>query len=79
MRHARMKNEWHKWHTSTENSPFQTLKTIAKRSMAQLQVWSREEFGDRDKKLKELIGKLKHAKENNIQYERGNEIINIER
>lgn len=55
------------------------FKTIVKKSLAQLKCWSKEEFGCRDKKLKELMRKLKRAKESNLQYESGNEIRHIER
>lgn len=54
------------------------FKTIAKSSMAQLKLWSKDEFGGREKKLKELLGKLKSAKESNLQFENGNEIKHTE-
>ena len=74
-----MKNEWLKWHTNTRTSLVQMFKIVAKNSMAQLQVWSREEFGDRNKKLKKLIKKLQDAKENSCQYEKENDIISTEK
>ena len=55
------------------------FKIVAKNSMAQLQVWSMEKFGDKNKKLKELIKKLLDAKENSCQYEKENDIISIEK
>lgn len=61
-----VKMEWLKWHTNTETNPAQKFKTIVKSSLGQLQLWSREQFGGRDKKLKELLKKLKNAKENRI-------------
>ena len=46
--------------------------------MARLILWSKEEFGERDKKLKVLLGKLKKAKENHDQLNSGREIQNLE-
>ncbi|KAH9728345.1 putative reverse transcriptase/RNA-dependent DNA polymerase [Citrus sinensis] len=46
--------------------------------MARLILWSKEEFGERDKKLKVLLGKLKKAKENHDQLNSGREIRNLE-
>ncbi|KAH9800276.1 hypothetical protein KPL71_000599 [Citrus sinensis] len=62
-----------------ETSPVQKFKTIARSSLAQFQSWSRREFGGRDKKLKELLQKLKQAKADGLQYDRGREITHIER
>lgn len=55
------------------------FQTVAKRSMAQLILWSQERFGGRDKKLKKLVKRLKQAKERDDQYEKGNEIKRIEK
>ncbi|KAH9761875.1 putative reverse transcriptase/RNA-dependent DNA polymerase [Citrus sinensis] len=74
-----VKSEWFKWNTNMETSPVQKFKTIARSSLAQLQSWSRREFGGRDKKLKELLQKLKQAKADGLQYDRGREITHIER
>ncbi|KAK9218053.1 hypothetical protein WN943_006687 [Citrus x changshan-huyou] len=74
-----VKYEWLQWHITTEINPVLRFKTIGKRSLAQMKWWSKEEFGGRDKKLKELMRKLKRAKESNLQYENGNEIRHIER
>lgn len=71
--------EWSNWHTKTEASPVHMFRNVAKRSMAQLILWSREEFRDRDKKLKELVKKLKQANEEGDQYEKENEIGKIEK
>ena len=74
-----VKSEWFKWNTNMETSPVQKFKTIARSSLAQFQSWSRREFGGRDKKLKELLQKLKQAKADGLQYDRGREITHIER
>lgn len=74
-----VKYEWLQWHITTEINLVLRFKTIGKRSLAQMKWWSKEEFGGRDKKLKELMRKLKRAKESNLQYENGNEIRHIER
>ena len=55
------------------------FQNIAKRSMAKLILWSQEEFGGRDRKLKELVKRLKQAKEGGDQYEKGNEIGRTEK
>ena len=47
--------------------------------MAWLISWRKKEFGGRDKNVKELMGKLKQAKERHDQYNRGNEIRSIEK
>lgn len=62
-----------------ETNPVQNFRTIARSSLAQLQSWSRREFGGRDKKLKELLRKLKQAKADGIQYDERGEITHIER
>lgn len=47
--------------------------------MAELQLWSKEEFGDREKKLKQLLKDLMAYKESNNQYVNGTEIKNVEK
>lgn len=73
-----VKEKWLQWHIRNEESPAQVFKVIAKKSMARLILWSKEEFGKRDKKLKVLLGKLKKAKENHNQFNSGKEIQNLE-
>lgn len=47
--------------------------------MAHLQLWSKEEFERKKRKMDGLINKLKEAKKNNLKWENGNEIRKIER
>ena len=51
---------------------------MAKSLLAQLKWWSNEEFRGWEKKLKKLVEELQSAKQNNVQYEEGNEIRKIE-
>lgn len=39
------------------------FQNVAKRSMAQLILWSQKEFGGRDRKMKGLVKRLKQAKQ----------------
>lgn len=47
--------------------------------MAHLQLWSKEEFDGKKRKVDGLINKLKEAKKKNLKWENGNEIRKIER
>lgn len=47
--------------------------------MAHLQLWSKEEFDRKKRKVDGLINKLKEAKKKNLKWENGNEIRKIER
>lgn len=45
----------------------QQFERVAKRSLAQLNIWSKEKLGDRKRKQNELIEKLKTAKQRQTQ------------
>lgn len=47
--------------------------------MAHLKFWSKEAFGNREKKLKSLMKKLERAKQGNLQNDDGDDVRNIER
>lgn len=66
-----VQKEWLKWRDGSDDNPIQTFKKITKSSMAQLQIWSKEAFGGREKKIKELMKKLERTKQCNVQYEGG--------
>lgn len=46
--------------------------------MAQLKIWSKQKFGDRKKKLKQLKNKLSDLRHNYKQYDEENVIKSIE-
>lgn len=47
--------------------------------MARLKWWRKEEFGGKEKKLKELIKQLQRLRQSYMQYENGDEIKRVER
>lgn len=57
-----VKEEWLQWHYSKEESSAQVFKFVAQKSLARLISWSKEEFGGKEKKLKNLLKKLKQVK-----------------
>lgn len=59
--------------------PVTQFKKTVKDSLAELQLWSKEEFGGREKKLKQLLKDLKAYKESNNQYVNGTEIKTVEK
>ena len=74
-----VKHEWiesRSWNCEDHVSQF---KRTAKDSLAELKMWSREEFGGREKKLGKLLEVLKNYRQSNNHYEDGNEIKLIER
>ena len=74
-----MKREWleqSKWDRTITSEQF---KKVAKRSLAKLKLWSRTEFGGREKKVKELINELKSIKHNFEHYMSGEKIKRLEK
>lgn len=55
------------------------FKKAAKDSIAQLHLWSKEELGDRNKKLEESMKELKSIKQQNFHYKDGDHIQCVER
>lgn len=55
------------------------FKETAKKSMAELLLWSSEEFGGREKKLKKLWKELKSIKQNYDHYVDGEKIRELEK
>lgn len=74
-----VKEEWLQWHYNKEESPAQAHKSMAQKSLARLILWSKEELGGREKKLKNLLKKLTQVEEHHDQLNRGSEIKNIEK
>ena len=58
-----MRGEWENFGGRRGEGPVQQFQRVAKRSLAQLKIWNKEEFGGRKKKQNELIEKLKTAKQ----------------
>lgn len=48
-----VKREWLNWGDGSEDNPVQMFTKISKSSMAHLKFWSKEAFGNREKKAKE--------------------------
>ncbi|KAK9226298.1 hypothetical protein WN943_011345 [Citrus x changshan-huyou] len=70
----------HEWHVKSNWScedPISRFKKAAKDSLAELQLWSKEEFQGREKKVQKLIEKLKAYRESNNQYVNGIEIQSL--
>lgn len=59
--------------------PVTRFKKSAKDSLAELQLWSKEEFGEREKKLKQLLADLEAYRASNNQYVSGTEIKSLKR
>ena len=57
----------------------QLLKKSAKTSMAQLKLWSKEEFGERKRKLELLMKELQMIRQSKKPYECGAEIKKLEK
>lgn len=52
---------------------------VAKTSLAELKLWSRTEFGGRDKKVKNLINELRNVKQNFDHYISGEKVKRLEK
>ena len=74
-----VKHEWEEsrsWNCEDHVSQF---KRTAKDSLAELKMWSREEFGGRTKKLRKLLDDLKSYKQSSNHYVSGDEFKRLER
>ncbi|KAL9436887.1 hypothetical protein AB3S75_022853 [Citrus x aurantiifolia] len=74
-----VEEEWStqgRWNIENPASVFQK---VAKKSMARLILWSKEEFRGRQKKLEKLTKQLRSRKLNRVQYVDGNKIKEVER
>ncbi|KAH9671372.1 reverse transcriptase domain-containing protein [Citrus sinensis] len=74
-----VRREWleqSKWDGTITSEQF---KKVAKRSLAELKLWSITEFGGREKKVKELINELKSVKHNFEHYMSGGKIKRLEK
>ncbi|KAH9685475.1 reverse transcriptase domain-containing protein [Citrus sinensis] len=74
-----VRREWleqSKWDGTITSEQF---KKVAKRSLAELKLWSRTEFGGKEKRVKELINELKSVKHNFEHYMSGEKIKRLEK
>ena len=69
-----VKNEWASHGGGTNANPVQLFKKSATTSMAHLRIWSKEEFGERKKKLELLVNELQLIRQSEKPYECGAEI-----
>ena len=74
-----VKEVWSGFGCKDDINPVQIFKRLSQATMAQLQWWSKGEFGERKERLKTLMEKLQCAVSNNLQYDNGAEIKNLER
>lgn len=72
-------DEWKAKSNWNCEDPIMQFKKIAKDSLIQLQLWSKEEFRGREKKLKKLLKELKAYRESSNKYVSGVEIKAIEK
>lgn len=73
-----VRREWESYGWSSLNTPLQIFQRAANRSLAQLKIWSKEEFGSRQKKQTELIDRLTLAKQKPPHEMNGAEIRKLE-
>ncbi|KAL9416830.1 hypothetical protein AB3S75_039924 [Citrus x aurantiifolia] len=74
-----VQKEWSsQWNWKYSNPVLQFQKS-AKSSMAKLKWWSRQEFREREKELKQMTEQLKRLKQNFVHYDSGDEIKMLER
>lgn len=73
-----VKDEWAKYGEREWKNPVQHFQITAKRSLAQLKIWSKGEFKGKKEKLDELVKQLKKVKHNYTQNVDGEEIRKLE-
>ncbi|KAH9732412.1 putative reverse transcriptase/RNA-dependent DNA polymerase [Citrus sinensis] len=73
-----VRSEWESFDGNSWESPVQKFQRVAKRSLAHLKIWSKEEFEGRKKKQNELIDRLKMTKQEPLQAIDGEEIRKLE-
>ncbi|KAH9722974.1 hypothetical protein KPL70_006924 [Citrus sinensis] len=73
-----VRSEWESCGGRSWESSVQNFQRVAKRSLAHLKIWSKEEFEGRKKKQNELIDRLKMAKQKPPQAIDGEEIRKLE-
>ena len=71
--------EWRMHDGWVRNNPVQCFRKATNRSMTQLQIWSKQQFGNKKEMLNPLKRKLVEIKFNHVQYEIENEIKSTEK
>lgn len=74
-----IKREWSQLGKWNHTNPVQFFEQTTQFSMAQLKCWSMKEFGERQKKLQDLLEKLKEFRFKGMQYNSGEEIKIVKR
>ncbi|XP_024039545.1 uncharacterized protein LOC112098147 [Citrus clementina] len=74
-----MEEEWSMQGRWNFENPVSVFQKVAKKSMARLILWSKEEFRGRQKKLEKLTIQLRSLKLKRVQYVDGNQIKEVER
>ncbi|XP_024033484.1 uncharacterized protein LOC112095607 [Citrus clementina] len=73
-----IKTEWSSYGSWNDANPIPLFQKVVKESMARLLLWSKEEFGEREKKLKQIMNQLERLKQSYVQYDSGEEIKKLE-
>ncbi|KAH9663932.1 reverse transcriptase domain-containing protein [Citrus sinensis] len=73
-----VKHEWKDGSCWTKNNPVELFRRKSKDSLADLKIWSKQEFNGRDKKLKQLKNKLKEMKNQFSHFDNREEMQRIE-
>lgn len=73
-----VKEKWGKYGERVQEDPMESFQRTYKSSLAQLKWWSKEEFGDRQRKQNKLIQQLQNIKQNPSRLANGDEIRRIE-
>ncbi|KAL9426467.1 hypothetical protein AB3S75_033282 [Citrus x aurantiifolia] len=74
-----VEEEWSTQGRWNIENPVSVFQKVAKKSMARLILWSKEEFRGRQKKLENLTKQLRSLKLDRVQYVNGNKIKEVER
>lgn len=68
-----MRQIWYNCQDWNDGNPVQNFHKIAKTSLAKLKLWSKEEFGGRQREDEKLMNQLTEVKQNYKHYKNGNE------
>lgn len=69
-----VRQEWASYREWKVGNPIQVFHKTAKSSLVALKLWSKEEFGARQKEMEKLMKQLKEINQNYKHYEGGEEI-----
>lgn len=74
-----IRREWWEQCRCEEANVIEMFKKAAKKSMDELSLWSSNEFGRREKKVKKLIDELKYTRRSYDHYGNGHKIRMLEK